>query len=47
MTQNVVDVAQASFDAAITKQAETAAVLAAVEKRLKTLQDKGKTIVGT
>ena len=46
MAQNAVDVAQASFDAAISKQAETAAAMAAVQGRLKTLQDKGQTLVG-
>lgn len=45
MTQNVVDVAQASFDAAIKKQAETAAAMAAVGNRLKALQDKGRILV--
>ena len=45
MTMNVVEVAQASFDAAIKKQAETAAAMAAVGKRLQTLQDKGKILV--
>ena len=46
LAQNAVDVAQASFDNAINKQAETAAAMAAVQGRLKTLQDKGQTLVG-
>lgn len=47
IAQNAVDLAQSSYEAAVKKQAETAKAMAEVETRLKSLQEKGKTLVRT
>lgn len=44
MSQTAVDAAQENYDAAVAKQAKTAAAMAEVERRLKRLQDAGKTL---
>ena len=45
IAQNAADLAQSSYTAAVQKQAQTAKAMAEVEMRLKSLQEKGKTLV--
>ena len=45
MAQNAIDLAEASYAASVKKRQEAADAMNEVEKRLKTLQEKGKTLV--
>jgi hypothetical protein len=45
MAQTAVDAAQANYDAAVSKQAQTQAAMLEVQKKLKALQETGRTLV--